>query len=83
MIKAVNNYNGVESSFTEEQWIKVQDNPRYTGMFSVIGGAAKKAKEIPAEIQELKANNQGGAAAPEVSEKADKKTTQDKKQDNK
>lgn len=57
--------NGVESSFTEEQWAKVKSDKRYKNTFTII----KQVTE-PIEVSEAKAKV---SAPSEPTAKADKK----------
>lgn len=84
MVTAKNKHTGVESTFTDAEWARVQEKKAYANTFSIVNKEAEKPKEVPAELKELKTKSKPVAAADEVKEeKADKtkpqdKTTQDK-----
>lgn len=69
----VESSNGVHSTFTEDQWNKVKNDPRYS--FTIV----RQTKE-PEEVAEAKAKNTAfGQAAKADTKTSQEKTTQDKK----
>ena len=50
-VKAKNRLTGVSSSFTEEQWAKMQKDPNWSGVY-----IREKEKSVPDEVKDLVKN---------------------------
>ena len=67
-VKARNRVTGVPSSFTEEQWAKMQKDPNWAGVY-----IREKEKAVPDEVKAL-VNNSKKKEQPSIKEDAaDKK----------
>ena len=68
-VKAKNRITGVPSSFTEEQWAKMQKDPNWAGVY-----IREKEKAVPDEVKDLVKNQKKNQAeSPKTEDVADKK----------